>query len=270
MSYPKEFERLIKETNEFLKGELIGVGNPASNILLIGKEPAIPKEKEQQRKLEIENNYKQWKLNLDMNTDISAVLPMSNIDYDYNPLYPYKGQKYKVRIEEVVDGKIKVKQGEEGTSRTWYQYQKIWDFIRFERDNVHSGIIDYHEHCFSTELSSANEKYSSRVLFEDKKTSIEKRKGILCHPFYQGFPIVILAVGHYPKEHGIDLESIFQTKWDTPTCVVGKFWYNIHYSATNKPKLLIHTNQLSMVSNDLIKEIAERCIDFKYKYHLKL
>ena len=47
MSYPKEFERLIKETNEFLKGELIGVGNPASNILLIGKEPAIPKEKEQ-------------------------------------------------------------------------------------------------------------------------------------------------------------------------------------------------------------------------------
>lgn len=269
MNYPKEFVKLVKETNGFLEGELLGVGNPASSILLVGKEPAIQKGLEQQRKLEIENNYEQWKFNLEMNTDISTVLPMSDIN-DYNPLYPYKGQKYKVRIEEVIDGKKKVKQGAEGTSKTWYQYQKLWDCIRFERDDFHSGIIDYHEHCFSTELSSANEKYSSRVIYDDKKKSIEKRKGLLCHPFYQGFPIVILAVGHYPKEHGIDLESIFQTKWDTRTRFVGRFWYNIHHSVTNKPKLLIHTNQLSMVSNVLIKEIAERCIDFKYKHHLKL
>lgn len=269
MEYPKEFESLINAEKSNYVGEFIGVGNPASNILIIGKEPAIPKEKEEQRQLEVENNYKQWETNLQQGIGIDKVLSMNKRGYEYNPLYPYRGQKFLVYMDKKVDGK-KLIRGEGGTSKTWYQYQKIWDIIRYGKENIHSEIINYHEHCFSTELSSANEKYSYLVASEDRLNSIAKRKALLCHPFYQRFPIVILAVGHYPREHGIDIQSLFQTRWNQQTCVVGKNWYNVHFSATNTPKLLIHTNQLSMVSNELIKEVADRCIDFKNKYGIRL
>ena len=172
--------------------------------------------------------------------------------------------------EKIEDGKIVSVRGKGGTSRTWYQYQKLWGLISLNQENAPSETINYHEHCFSTELSTASEKYSNLVNPKTRLNSIENRKGLLCHPFYQKFPIVILAVGHYPQAHNIDIESLFQTLWNKQACVVGKNWYNVHFSATNKPKLLIHTNQLSMVSNELIKEIADRCIDFKNKYGIRL
>lgn len=268
MEYPKEFENLINKGN--YEDEIIGIGNPSSSILFVGKEPAIPKEREQQRQLEIKENYAQWKANVDNNVGIDNVLPQSDLNYKYNPLFPYRGQKYLVYTEKKVDGKNISIRGDGGTSKTWYQYQKIWDIIRFGKENVHSGFIDFHEHCFSTELSSENAKYSYQAEKGKRILSIDKRKELLRHPFYLKFPIVILAVGHYPKEHNIDLESIFQTKWNRQTCEVGKFWYNIHNSTTDNPKLLIHTNQLSMVSNKLIKEIADRCIEFRNKYDIRL
>jgi len=270
MEYPKEFKSLIELTKGETRSELIGVGNPTSNILFIGKEPAIPKEKECQRKLEIEENCTQWELNYYQKIGFNNIPSMCEEGYEYNPLFPYKGQKRTVYIEKIVDDKIIPIRGKGGTSRTWYQYQKLWDLINEGENASHSNIIDYHEHCFSTELSSANEKYSYLVNSIDCNMSIENRRELLCHPFYQRFPIVILAVGHYPKEHGIDIESIFHTKWEEPTRVVGRFWYNVHNSLTNNPKLVIHTNQLSMVSNDLLKEIANRCVEFKNHYKISL
>lgn len=267
MKYPKEFADLI---NTEISDELIGVGNPASNILLIGKEPAIHEDNKQQREIEIEKNREQWGINICRNNDIDSIPMQGEIGYEYNPLYPYRGQKYKVRIEKFVNNERKAIRGAEGTSKTWYQYQKLWDMIRYGKENVHSGFIDFHEHCFSTELSTINAKYSSLADSEKRRSSIKGREGLLCHSFYQRFPIVILAVGHYSKEHGIDLESIFNTKWNEQTCVVGKFWYNIHDSVTDSPKLLIHTNHLSMVSDELIKAIAERCIEFSEKNNLIL
>ena len=76
MKYPKEFENLIKETKKHYESEFIGVGNPASNILIIGKEPAIPKEKEYQRKLEVECNFEHWK------SDVNNGIGIDNV-----PLY---------------------------------------------------------------------------------------------------------------------------------------------------------------------------------------
>ena len=263
MEYPKEFKNLIKFVKSNCKGEYIGVGNPISNVLFVGKEPAIPEEKKLQRLCEIEENCTQWENNINQGLDIIDILPMYCKNYQYNPLYPYKGQKYSVYTE-------KSKKGEGGTSKTWYQYQKLWDLICDGKIKSHSDFIDFHEHCFSTELSSANEKYSSRVNSGNRTNSINLRKGLLDHPFYHRFSIVILAVGHYPRQHNIDIESIFKSKWKGQTCVVGRFWYNIHESLTGTPKLLIHTNQLSMVSDELITEISDRCIEFKIKYHIEL
>ena len=263
MEYPTEFGNLITYVKDNCKGEFIGIGNPTSNFLFVGKEPAISEENKLQRLLEIEKNCAQWENNISQGFDISDISPMYDKNYQYNPLYPYKGQTYSVYTE-------KNKKGEGGTSKTWYQYQKLWDLICDAKTKRHSDFINFHEHCFSTELSSANEKYSSRVNSGNRSKSINLRKGLLCHPFYQRFSIVILAVGHYPRQHGINIESIFRTKWKGQTCTVGRFWYNIHDSLTSAPKLLIHTNQLSMVSDELIKEIADRCIEFKSKNHIKL
>lgn len=252
MTYSKEFENLVYSDQR----DFIGVGNPNAKILIVGKEPAIEKENNKQKNLEIDDNVKQWRYNIKHNVDLSEVATLqfdeSDINYKYNPLYPYKGQEYKVRTRKNEKSK--------GTSKTWYQYQKLWNLIIYGQE--HSRKIDYHEHCFSTELSTATEKYSSLVDDAKRSSSIEQRKLLLTHPFYQSFPIVILAVGHYPLNHNIDLESIFHTKWDGKTNPIGKFWYNIHHTSTDSPKLLIHTNQLSMVSDDLIKAIAKECCYF--------
>lgn len=254
MTYSKEFENLVYSDQR----DFIGVGNPNAKILIVGKESAIEEDNDKQKNLEIEDNVKQWRYNIKQNVDLSEVASLhfddSDINYKYNPLYPYKGQEYKVRT--IISERSK------GTSKTWYQYQKLWDFIMYGQDGKHSGLIDYHEHCFSTELSTAAEKYSLLVDDAKRSLSIEQRKLLFTHSFYQSFPIVILAVGHYPLNHNIDLESIFHTKWDGKTNPIGKFWYNIHHTSTDNPKLLIHTNQLSMVSNDLIKAIAKECRDF--------
>lgn len=269
MEYPKEFVNLLAEKKEEC---LVGWGNPNAKILVIGKEPAIPNDGKEQYELEILQNHMLWDKNLRERTSQEDIVPyqfdesgdhiLNASDITYNPLYPYKGQEFAVRKERkgVIIGK-------KGTSSTWYNYQKLCN--RILGREISPKMNDFFKYFFTTELSTATAKYSHEVDKTAREKSIRNRKTFLCHPFYQKFPIVILAVGHYPREHGIDIQSLFQTRWNQQTCVVGKNWYNIHFSATNTPKLLIHTNQLSMVSNDLIKEIADRCIDFKEKYRIR-
>lgn len=85
MEYPKEFENLIKFVKSNCKGEYIGVGNPISNVLFVGKEPAIPEEKKLQRLCEIEENCTQWENNINQGLDIIDILPMYCKNYQYNP-----------------------------------------------------------------------------------------------------------------------------------------------------------------------------------------
>ena len=255
MEYSKEFIELLSSS----KDKLVGWGNPNAKILIVGKESAIPKAKkgDYQYAREIVNNHEDWNNNVYRHLSQNDVKPIifregsdiiDNIE-DYNPLYPYKGQRFQIH---------RGNKSKEGTSKTWYQYQKLWNLI----SGKPSKFIDFHEHCFSTELSVATAKYSSLVDKDLRKTSIAQRQVILSLPFFQAFPIVILPVGHYPNTHNIDLETIFKVKWDGSTKPVDKFWYNVHHSITNSPKLLIHTNQLSMVSDALIQSIAEQCRDF--------
>ena len=272
MEYPKEFVNLVNSTTE----NLIGWGNPNAKILIVGKESAIDEKNIPQRNKEIVENRKQWEFNYHNNVDFNDVIELKFDESDkyyiekyYNPLYPYKGQEFNVRHEfRNAEGFVYRVTGKNGTSSTWYNYQRLCNFILgrelFPKKN------DFFKYFFATELSTATAKYSHDANKIAKEDSIKNRKKFLYHPFYQGFPIVVLAVGHYPRKHNIDIEALFQTRWNQHTCIVGKNWYNVHYSTTNNPKLLIHTNQLSMVSNDLIKEIADRCIEFKNKYNIEL
>ena len=128
--YSKEFENLVYSDQR----DFIGVGNPNAKILIVGKEPAIEEDNVKQKDLEIKENGNQWRYNIKHNVDLSEVASLqfdeSDINYIYNPLYPYKGQEYKVRT--------KISERSRGTSKTWYQYQKLWDLIMYEQDGKHS------------------------------------------------------------------------------------------------------------------------------------
>lgn len=270
MEYPKEFVNLLAENKEEC---LVGWGNPNAKILVIGKEPAIPNDGKEQYELEILQNHMLWDKNVRERTCQEDIVPyqfdesgdhiLNASDITYNPLYPYKGQEFAVRKERkgVVIGK-------KGTSSTWYNNQKLCN--RILGREISPKMNDFFKYFFTTELSTATAKYSHEVDKTAREESIRNRKTFLCHPFYQKFPIVILAVGHYPREHGIIIEDIFKTKYEGKTHDVGRFWYNVHNSATNIPKLLIHTNQLSMVSYDLIKIIAEKCRYFVKSNNIEL
>jgi len=281
MIYPKEFENLVNSTPEELNkwGNLIGWGNPNAHILIIGKESAIPKDDEGMQGLkqyirEIASNSTQWKNNLCNNITQDRVVSIQfkgveDIDSIYNPIYPYKGQINCVRrIHKDKDGYNSII-GERGTSSTWYYYQKLCDLIR-EQSLIKDKKIDFHRFVFTTELSVITAKYSKNVDKIERNKSIYNRTSFFKKDFFNRFSIIILAVGHYPKENDFNIESIFHTKWNGATCKVGRYWYNPHHSTTNTARLLIHTNQLSMVSDALIKEIADRCIEFKNSYKIEL
>ena len=231
----------------------IGTGNPSSKILIIGKESAIDKiSNYEQYEREILNNALDWKKNIEDNIHQDSVTSWF-IDYPlYNPLYPYKGQLNKIENKRTGNNG--------GTSRTFYNYQKLLDKIYNE--NRKSSNINFHEKCFITELNSSTAKYSHLVNTIDCKDSINNRQELLTHPYYQSFPIVLFAVGNYVRDFNIDIQKLFNVKFDaeTGTLPITKTNYiNLHYDdITNPSRLVIHTNQLSInISDLLLNELSQ-------------
>ena len=280
MEYPKDFQKLLDTTDELL----IGWGNPNANILIVGKEAAIPKDTDEQGKeqyeREIRNNHEKWLVNKSTCFSQEDVVPIQffegsdlikNIE-DYNPLYPYKGQLNRVR--RVFHNKLgeEIIAGRKGTSKTWHNYQKLSDHIFNGNMRIPAdGIVDFHRHFFTTELSDAAAPRSKDADTYERLKSVNSRKRFFRDAFFKKFPIIILAVGNYPKRFGIEYEDFLEGNLDfEPTNYLFKGIYNIVCSKSEQKRLLIHTYQLSMVSDELIKEIADRCIEFKSKNHIKL
>ncbi|AJA70502.1 hypothetical protein HX030_05000 [Myroides odoratimimus] len=263
-----DYSILKKLTNKNLSNLYIGKGNPNGTILFIGKEAAIDQQTNQEAYIrDIKKNNIQWIQNIEEQVtlkDIQNWAPLY-LTQNYNPLYPYKGQLNKIESRDNLGNIIR---GKGGTSSTWFYYQKIIDAVFF--DHVKSEYINFHEKAFLTELSEASAKYSKDVDKHDRQLSLTLRQEFLTHEFYQNFPIVIVAAGHYVRNHQIDIEKIFNVKYDSETGVIpiGKSnFINIHYDDINQPKkLVIHTNQLSMgISNELIKELSSIIKDFLIK-----
>lgn len=269
-NYPDSFIELVHKTNDnnsLLYGQYIGTGNHNARILILGKECAIDKNnKPQQYENEIVANAKNWNKNIDNNVSIENAdkdeLWKKDINSQINPLYPYRGQYFK-----------RNKNNNLGTNPTWYNYQKI--LINILTDLNITVPIDkankvfLHEYCFLSELNSETDRYSKYVDSNKRKKSIDSRKVLFGENFFQQFPIVIVAAGHYPHEHDINLEKIFGVKWNGITInnkynsCLNRNWYNIHReTAGRNPKLLIHTNQLSVVTTELLNQLAIECSDF--------
>lgn len=262
MKYSKEFEQLVEDCLP----TYIGTGNPNSKILIIGKECAIDAEKDREHYLrDIVHNADDWKNNIKNNTYCDNVDNwLHTQSHRYNPLYPYKGQEYKKRSIDK-DGNTRA---ETGTSATWYNYQKLLNFIMNTTEN---SKISFHEYCFTTEFNQSPGKNSKEISENDRINSIKKRLKLFKNDFFQQFPIVIVACGHYVRDYNINLEEIFNVKWQGSTIDIDKNWMNVHYQVSGNPKLLIHTNQLSFnITDKLLIEIAEKCTNFINQYNINL
>lgn len=274
-NYPSSFANLIKKTNDkenLLFEQYIGTGNPNAKILIIGKECAID---QNQRPIQYENeilkNASNWENNIDNHISLLDAdkyeLWKKDINANINPLYPYRGQYFK-----------KDRNNNLGTTPTWYNYQKILISILQKLDITIAenqiGKIILHEYFFLSELNSDTGKYSKLVDSDKRIKSIETRKLLFREEFFQQFPIIIVAAGHYPRELGIDLGTIFDVKWDGITInnqydkSLNRNWYNIHREVGGSPKLLIHTNQLSVVTNELLNQLASQCVNFIKQYKI--
>ena len=260
------FTRLLENTSE----EYIGVGNPDAKILIIANEPGIADEEQSYK--EVACNRKMWQAvdSWDFQTKYSV---------EDNPCFPYKGQLYTVYSPE--NGR-----GEGGTSRTWYYYQKLIDRLRgIERGK--RTPLDFHDFCFSTDFSSVCAKKSGEIdedpkLCEEREKSIVRRAGsgnnFFSEDFFQHFPIVIVASGHYIKKfkHIFNPKDLFGFEdyrshdvEDDKGKKIG--WINIHECGGESPKLLLHTKHFSSsISDKYIAAIANEIITFVGKYNITL
>lgn len=262
MKYSETFVKLV-ESGKF---NYIGHGNPNAKILIVSKEPAANKDSDLYKR-DIEDNCRQWKDNIANCDKISydtlkdSIVPFQE---NYNPLYPHKGQKCTIRTEiKDKNGNVITIRGPKGTARTWVAYQKLYDRIAGKPDKGKEEDIDFHKYVFSTDFSNEAAPMSNLTNTEETGKSIVNRNEMFKDKFFQNFPIVIIAAGHYPRYYKINLEEIFQVNWVSPTddsCGKGKF-IKLHYNIP-RTKLLIQTNQMSGFSYKLLNDIAETIRDF--------
>ena len=259
MKYSKEFIDAVNmaKSEDFY----LGTGNPNAKVLIIGKENAHDENSDRDKSARGEIDT--WLENIKNGTDASA-LPDSFFDHDLlNPLYPFRGQRNTINNN---------KNG--GTSRTWFNYQKLHDNI-FNK-GVKSEGINFHDHVFITELNDNPSPFSYLQDKLKRQASVNaKCKFFKESAFFQSFPVVILACSHYPRELGIDIISLFDVEFKGGTDHADndtRQWYNVHYNKQgNSPKLVIHTRQLSMnIKDALLKEIAVVVKEFSLKNKTRL
>ena len=240
----------------------LGEGNPNARILIIGKECAIAGSiYEKKEKDALDENLKKWKSIIENPFCIDLIkseLKKQDIKYTnvYYPLFPHLGQKYLQRRKRKDGSYI----GDKGTAPTWYFYQKLVDIIMGNFEKKKENYIDFHLNSFHSELSQIPSAMSNTSPKELVKNSIKKRSELFRKAFFRQFPIVILAAAHYPRDYSFNIQEIFDVKYEGQE--KKENWINIHSQKTGTPRILLHTRQLSMISNDYIGEIAELCKQF--------
>lgn len=225
MKYNKNFIKVLSETEAY---ETIGLGNPDSKILFVGKETGTDISENEslqsikERLKELHGSSFQW---------ISH-----NFDYSFNP-------------EEL-----------RKLSDTWKNYQLLFENIsEKEKDSKHATFL---KKVFTTEMSTLPSKTTGSAkknpFFKDE---LKKRKSTFFKSdFIQSFPVVVLACSDYITNNDDirEIDNIFGVKFSGEFKEYSKGnWFFTHYDA-NKKKLVIHTRQLSAnVNNDLLSDMGQ-------------
>ena len=262
--WPISFEQLLTTTEE--GREYVGCGNPNARILIIASEVAISPN-EERYKWEISDNNLLWRKW--MKDGIVETIVHDGVIYDiskFSPRFPYKGQKYSVRSEVKKKDDVLHTRSVSGTSRTWYNYQKLMDKVRGVNRNK-ADLLDFHDVCFTSELSTNCAKKSNEVDEKERKDSISRRAGktnaFFSSNFFQAFPIVIIASKSYISRYkGVfSLEDLFGLPADSKKSYDGFYTYS---RQGDSPKLLICCRHFaSRLSDSYINEIASAITEFQ-------
>ncbi len=221
--YKESFRTLVLEG--IANNTYIGIGNPNSKILIVGKEGS------ELNKQEDEISFaKDWLPKIE-NNEISF-------------------RRFK---------KADLVKGYSGEGHTWNKYQKLHDYIFTEDlDNREKNEINFEEKIFTTEM---NINRSKRANDAPKDGMQERKDTFFRSEFIQQFPVIILACGDYIKnnEKVREIDDIFGVEFDREYKTAQSFW--THYNP-DKTKLVIHTRQLSIaVSEELLKDMAKVIIE---------
>ena len=219
--------------------QYVGQGNPLSDILIIGMEPAII-------------------------TSSPTEVIKNNI----------KNEQYVISNSVDLEKLVKDKKSFKG-NHTWKVYQKLINRVFDFSDN--KPFIDFEKYAYTTEMNnwvskskiinSKNRKYFNAILLE--RQELFKNSN-----FIQDFPVVILACGDYIDNNGVDrrerrIDYTFGVEFDSdgehvilsPRGKQYKYW--VHHSLDRR-RLAIHTRQLSgCIPNSFLDDIADTI-----KYHL--
>lgn len=271
-SCPVSFDQLLKATQE--NNEYVGCGNPNASILIIASEPAIAPD-EERYEWEMAKKHEKWHKWL--TEGVAETIVHDGVIDDiskFSPRFPYKGQKYSVRSE-VKKDKVTQIRSMAGTSRTWYNYQKLLDLVRGVNRSK-AELLDFHDWCFTSELNTCCAKKSSEVDEEGRRLSIDKRAGksnrFFSSDFFQGFPIVIVASRNYVYRYRdvFSVGELFGFQADSkrvmsvPTRKGGRNWrFDIYSRQGDSPKLLICcTHFANRMSEEYMKAIASTIREF--------
>ena len=245
----QKFEEFVRVCDSMKYGEkqIIGQGNPKSNILIVGMEPAI-------------------------NSDVPNQVILDNIKNVQEGLKKKNEGLYCHTDHRRADFK---------GNHTWKIYQKLIDYIIFGGPR-YEKLLDFEKYAFTTEMNNWVSKRKAinsgnRELFgEDleqrrkckemfEKKLAQRRRLFEESAFIKDFPVVILACGDYIINHGdnrqiddtFDVEFIKEYETKTQKGNSFKFWVHRNKKTDDK-RLVIHTRQLSgAIPNEMLKSMAD-------------
>lgn len=268
MEYTNEF----KEAVTFAENEnlFLGYGNPNGKVLMIGKECSFDHNHKEdtdsfyEEIIQVRNNNNKkntgsWLKNIEEKFTPNWVSDLASNLQDDNPFTAWWNQR------NIINRRLKNGAWNGGTSTTYTYYQKIYQNV-FLNGNKEERI-NFQKEFFITELNDFPSKKSFNLprLNELRIDSIRSRMDLLNKSFFRSFPVVIIASGHYPRDHNFDIEKTFKVDYIGNTTKVGNSWYNLHHSKDDK-RLVIHTRQLSNgVTNDLVNAISNEVKSFLLK-----
>ncbi len=172
---------------------LVGVGNPNSDILVIGKEHAFPSDNSTLLMKESINNFRQWKLIAD--NDWFGRNPKELLGLlGYNPLLPtcYHSGKTK-------------------PAHTWSKTCLIVSQVYPEKKLIVDEATDvrrsFFNRCFMTELNHRPAK-----THEGSGLDTVRRGDFLMSPFFRSFPVVVFSAKSYLDGSHAILEKLYDVR----------------------------------------------------------
>lgn len=232
-------EELLKTIPE---NQYIGLGNPNSKILFIGKEAGAPIETEM-----FHGSTKSWK------------------EKEFNYAEKYIPKEIKIR----------------NLNHTWQKYQKLYDCILsnldIEFDKKDKYEISFVENVFTTELSilPAPKTMDAKKLGRFYEELILRKEVFFNSNFIRQFPIIVIFASdkNYIETYPGEVCRLFNVKFDKLHSEIAKDKIWIHTETENEknPRLLIHTRQLTnSISSDLIPNICGLIVSFIKKNSIKM